>query len=205
MAIRRLPGAVTLGLAPYGTDLPRVLAEARNDGHEVLLQIPMEPYDYPDINPGPKTLTVNASAAENMNRLHWLMSRLTTYVGVMNYMGARLTGDETALKPILAEVASRGLLFLDDGSSSGSRATEIPGVGEVLRADVVLDADTTPAAIDAKLKQLARDRPPARLRHRHRHRLPLDRRPHLGLRRQGGAAGLSCWCRSRSIVQSGRT
>jgi len=74
---------------------------------------------------------------------------------VMNYMGARLTGDETALKPILAEVASRGLLFLDDGSSSGSRATEIPGVGEVLRADVVLDADTTPAAIDAKLKQLA--------------------------------------------------
>ena len=154
-AIKALPSSVTLGFAPYGDDLSPALAEARALGHEVLLQIPLEPYNYPDVDPGPRTLTLNASPDTNLDRLRWLMSRMTTYVGVMNYMGARFTGEDDALKPILDEVAARGLLYLDDGSSGRSRAVEIAGSGPVLRADVVLDADTTPAAIDARLDQLA--------------------------------------------------
>src|SRR5919198_4874654 len=55
-ALAKLPGLVTLAFAPYGTDLERVVARARGDGHEVLLQIPMEPFDYPDNDPGPRTL-----------------------------------------------------------------------------------------------------------------------------------------------------
>jgi polysaccharide deacetylase 2 family uncharacterized protein YibQ len=155
-SIEQLPGEVTLAFAPYGKDLAKAVDAARKGGHEILLQVPLEPYNYPDVDPGPKTLTTEASAAQNLDRLHWLMGRLTTYVGVVNYMGARFTGDSAALDPFLAEIGARGLLYLDDGSSARSKAAEsardkVPFV----RADVVLDADTDPAAIDARLKQLA--------------------------------------------------
>src|SRR5262249_21266595 len=52
-AISTLPGEVTLGFAPYASDLSRQTALARGAGHEVVLQIPMEPFDYPRNNPGP--------------------------------------------------------------------------------------------------------------------------------------------------------
>ena len=92
-----LPGAVTLALAPYGTDLKTTMADARAAGHELLLQVPLEPFNYPRTDPGPHTLTVDAAADENIDRLHWLMSRFTNYVGVVNYMGARFTGEAEAL------------------------------------------------------------------------------------------------------------
>ncbi len=149
-----LPGAVTLALAPYGADLKTTMADARAAGHELLLQLPLEPFNYPRTDPGPHTLTVEASQSENIDRLHWLMSRFTNYVGVVNYLGARFTGEAAALQPVLADVGHRGLLWLDDGSSARSRAVELAGNTPVLRADVVLDADLTPAAIDQRLEQL---------------------------------------------------
>ena len=154
-AIASLPGEITLGLAPYGDDLPASVAEARAGGHEILLQLPMEPYNYPDIDPGLNTLTVSAGADENLDRLHWLLGQTTTYVGVMNYMGARFTGDDRALAPVLGDIAARGLLFLDDGSSARSRVGAFASESApVIRADLVLDGDSAPAAIDARLDQL---------------------------------------------------
>jgi polysaccharide deacetylase 2 family uncharacterized protein YibQ len=149
-----LPGPVTLALAPYGADLKATMTDAREAGHELLLQLPLEPFNYPSTDPGPQTLTVEATEPENMDRLHWLMGRFTNYVGVVNYLGARFTGEADALTPVLADLGHRGLLYLDDGSSARSRAMELAGNTPVLRADVVLDADLTPAAIDQRLDQL---------------------------------------------------
>ena len=72
----------------------------------------MEPFDYPQNNPGPHTLRVDAA---DLDDLHWLMERFTGYAGIMNFMGGRFTADEKALSPALADIAQRGLFFLDDG------------------------------------------------------------------------------------------
>lgn len=154
-AIRDLPGEVTLALAPYGNDLPETVRHAREVGHELLLQVPMEPFNYPSNDPGPQTLTVASSDAVNLDHLHWLMAQATSYIGVVNYLGARFTNDRAALDPVVAEIGRRGLLYVDDGSSARSTAAEAArGVTPFLRADVVLDADLTAAAIDARLEQL---------------------------------------------------
>ena len=81
----------------------QLAARARGDGHEVLLQVPMEPFDYPDNDPGPQTLLTSLDAAQNIDRLHWPMSRFQGYVGITNYMGARFTATEQALAPVLRE------------------------------------------------------------------------------------------------------
>ncbi len=154
-AIGALPGPVTLAFAPYGKGLPKLVSEARAAGHELLLQIPLEPYNYPETDPGPNTLTLDATKSVNLDRLHWFLGRITNYIGVVNYMGARFTGDGDALTPVMADIGARGLLYLDDGSSPQSKAAAIAGTSTpFLQADLVLDADLSPAAIDARLDQL---------------------------------------------------
>ena len=153
-ALSRLPGAVSLALAPYGADIDKLAGRARESGHEILLQVPMEPFDYPDSDPGPHTLTAAGRPAENLDHLHWAMGRLAGYVGVVNYMGGKLTADERALAPVLKDVGGRGLAFLDDGSSSRSVALRIAGEVPVARADLVLDAIPRADAIDKALEKL---------------------------------------------------
>ncbi len=161
-ALGKLPSAVTFAFAPYSADLDRVVARARGEGHEVLLQIPMEPFDYPDNDPGPQTLLISLAPEQNIDRMHWLMSRFQGYVGVSNYMGARFTTTEAALAPVLREVAKRGLLYLDDGSSPRSLASQIAGANNLpfAKANIVLDAVPTKAEIDralARLEKAARE------------------------------------------------
>ena len=155
-AIAKLPAPVTLAFAPYGSDLNRVVPQAREEGHEVMLQVPMEPFDYPGNDPGPHTLTTQAKQQENIDRLHWAMSRFTGYTGLVNFLGAKLTADEAALAPILREVGGRGLAFLDDGSSPRSLAGGVgPAAGAATaRADVVLDGAPRADAIDKELNRL---------------------------------------------------
>lgn len=153
-AIARLPPAISLAFAPYGSELERDGDRARQAGHEILLQIPMEPFDYPDSDPGPRTLTVNAKPVENLENLRWAMGRLPGYVGLMNYMGGKLTADDKALAPILREAEQRGLGFLDDGSSSRSRVATVGGDLRLARADLVLDATPRAELIDKALQQL---------------------------------------------------
>lgn len=155
-AIDRLPEDVSLAFAPYGGDLDRHVVRARAQGHEVFLQAPMEPFDYPASDPGPHTLTTDASADDNRDRLHWVMGRFTGYVGIVNFMGGRLTADAAALRPLLAEIGGRGLGYVDDGTSARTLA---PGLAAELglpsaRADLVLDTIPDPDRIDAALTQL---------------------------------------------------
>ncbi len=155
-AISKLPAAVTMGFVPYGNELQRWVARARGTGHEVLLQIPMEPFDYPDNDPGPQTLTINAARDQNIDRLHFFLSRSQGYVGVTNLMGARFTANEEALATVLAETGKRGLLFIDDGSSPRSLGPKVAAKAKApfLKADLVIDAKTDWADIDAALVKL---------------------------------------------------
>jgi hypothetical protein len=162
-AVRRLPEAISLAFAPYGSELERQVSQARDSGHEVLIHAPMEPFDFPDSDPGPKTLLSNVSAEQNIDRLHWLFTRVQGAVGVVNYMGGRLTATEQALAPIVREIGQRGLFFLDDGSSGRSMAAQVAGaVGTAgARVDVVLDAVQKGPEIDqalGKLEAIARQK-----------------------------------------------
>ena len=162
-ALAKLPPAVTLGFTPYGQDLARLVTRARGEGREIVLQVPMEPFDYPDNDTGPQTLLTSLSPEQNLDRLHWAMSRFQGYVGISNYMGARFTAAEPALGPVMRDAGRRGLIYLDDGTSARSLTSQIAGAANMpfAKANIVLDAVPTPAEIDsalARLESMARER-----------------------------------------------
>jgi polysaccharide deacetylase 2 family uncharacterized protein YibQ len=155
-AITRLPGAVTLAFMPYGADVEHFVARARDEGHEILLQAPMEPFSYPENDSGPQTLMTSLTPEQNLDRLHFVMSRAQGYVGIAGAMGARFTASEPSFAPVLRETAQRGLIFVDDGSNPHSVAGRIAGANNLpfAKADVVLDSVPTAAEIDRALGRL---------------------------------------------------
>jgi polysaccharide deacetylase 2 family uncharacterized protein YibQ len=152
-AIQLLPGAVTLAFSPYSHELDQDIPLARAAGHEVLLSLPMEPIAYPAVDPGPKALLTSVTAEQNLERLEWLLSRSSGYVGVTDYIGSRLMASDQNLRPVLVELHRRGLMFLDSHSVPN-------GVAERLGAELglptaqndhFLDFDASRAAIDRAL------------------------------------------------------
>ncbi|OLP60353.1 hypothetical protein BJF93_15485 [Xaviernesmea oryzae] len=157
-AIRLLDPAVTLALAASGNSLMRWAQDARRSGHEILLQLPMEPFDYPANDPGPRTLKTRASAEANLASLHRAMGSITNYTGVMNFLGGRFLSNADALEPVLRETGQRGLLFLDDGTSAQSLTGTLADALSVPHAfgDLVIDGDINRQAILKKLDELER-------------------------------------------------
>jgi polysaccharide deacetylase 2 family uncharacterized protein YibQ len=155
-AIAKLPGVITLGFVPYGNDVAALAARARGAGHEILLDVPMEPFDYPDSDPGPQTLLTSLAPQQNMDRLYWVMSRFQSYVGIANTMGARFTASEPSFAPILREAAKRGLIYVDDSSNPRSVAARVAGANNLpfAKADVILDSVPTPVELDRALSRL---------------------------------------------------
>ena len=157
-AIDRLPPEVTLAFASGGNSIDRWMQTARRKGHEILLQVPMEPFDYPAVDPGRNTLTVDAQTGQNIDRLHWALARTTNYTGIINYMGGRYVTDRSAMTGMLDELSRRGLMYVDDGSTARSLAGELSKATRTpfAAADATIDAKRERGDILRKLDEIER-------------------------------------------------
>ena len=115
-AINELPPEVTLSFAPDTRSLQYWINKARAKGHEVLIEVPMEAYDYGRMKMHPFTLRAGNAANDNARRMNRLLSRASGYYGVVNYQGAKLATDEAAVAPLFDTLGARGLAFVEDGS-----------------------------------------------------------------------------------------
>ena len=155
-ALDSLPADVTLGFAPYAGDVGQWAALARSRGHEILLEIPMEPFDFPDSDPGPHTLRAGQEEEANIQRLTWALTRFTGYAGVTNLLGQRFLSDSEALSPALTYLNRRGLYFFDNGAASQSVAPVVAGqVGmPAAQSGAAVDTIQTALEIDRRLSEL---------------------------------------------------
>lgn len=161
-ALVELPPTIALAFATYGENLERWKKLSRENGFELLVEAPMEPFNYPQNDPGPHTLLVDATPAENKSKLDWILSRTSNYIGVIPSMGARFTADENALTTFASELNKIGLAFVDPSNSARSIADKIVrrastnelGHLPFLKVDVVLDGEATRASIEQHLIQL---------------------------------------------------
>jgi polysaccharide deacetylase 2 family uncharacterized protein YibQ len=147
-AIETLPPEVTLAFMPYAEGLQGWIDMARAAGHEVLIETPMEPGDYPTNDPGPFTLLVDNRPDETVSKLEWVLSRATGYFGISNYLGGRFVGSDAAMAAVTGSLARRGVAFIDDGS-----ARRRPGPLRA-SADRVVDDQLTAEAIARQFASL---------------------------------------------------
>jgi polysaccharide deacetylase 2 family uncharacterized protein YibQ len=148
-AIETLPGPVTLSFNAYAEGLQGWIDMARAHGHEVLLEAPMEPVQYPDNDPGPYTLMADAQGPETVKRLEWILSRASGYFGLTNYLGSRFLTDQRAYDAFAGALRARGLGFIDDGAAS-RQGGGIPRA----TADRVIDDQLSRASIERQLAAL---------------------------------------------------
>lgn len=155
-AIQGLPGAITLAFSPYADNLKKHISEARLAGHEVLMMLPMEPTNYPQFDPGPKGLLTTLDPKANIDRLEWVLSRSSGYIGVASYMGSRFARTHSHMNLVLEQLRRRGLLYLESETAATTLVGEmaklvrIPYAGNAL----YLDQRASRPAIESQLREL---------------------------------------------------
>jgi polysaccharide deacetylase 2 family uncharacterized protein YibQ len=155
-AVNHLPAEVSLAFVPYRPRLGEWINSARAVGHEVLLDLPMEPADYPSNDPGPEALLTALDPPANLERLNWVLSQATGYVGLIGLMGSRFSTSHDDMLPILSALRHRGLLYVDNRATPQTVVPDIAGeIGlAVTSAAEQLDTDPVRVAIDKKLSDL---------------------------------------------------
>lgn len=157
-AVAELPASVTLSFFPWSRPGLELAREAKADGHEIWVHMPMEALPHKDGVPdsGPDTLRVGMEPAMIDEVLTRNVARLRDVaVGVNNHMGSRFTGWEAGMRAVLTVLQREGMVFLDSKTSAptatarAAKGLELP----VLERDVFLDHVATAAAVKAELNK----------------------------------------------------
>lgn len=155
-AIRRLPGAVTLAFDATAKGIPDWISRARQAGHEVLIMQPVRSVKFPIVDEGPLAIQAALPPADNIKRLEQTLTRGGGYIGVLTTPEGDLATHEQSLRAVMESLHKRGLMIVDGG---GTPNTLVPRVANALGQpaaviDVLLDAEPSRAAIEAKLAEL---------------------------------------------------
>ena len=131
--LRDLRRPLTVAVLP-GLPLSQWTArEAAQSGMEVLLDLPMEPYRFPEVDPGPGALLMAMSAQELQAQIGAHLASVPGAVGVTNHMGSRMTEDRARMRTVLGVLAGRRL-FLVDGLTSNLSVAYDEAKAQGLRA-----------------------------------------------------------------------
>ncbi|MEM7570712.1 MAG: divergent polysaccharide deacetylase family protein [Pseudomonadota bacterium] len=152
-----LPPAVAFALLPYTRHSKTLAEEAREQGHELIVHMPMQPKN-PLADAGPHALFTSASADELRATIVWNLEQFEGYYAVNNHMGSLFTENETAMRILFEELASRGLAFYDSRTTAASSSVGLAaslGVSLAER-DVFLDNQQEAIAVDKQLATLER-------------------------------------------------
>jgi uncharacterized protein len=139
--VREIGRPIAVGVLPELPLSAWIAAEAYRVGLEVLLDLPMEPYRYPEMDPGPGALMMAMPPAELSRRVSTHLAALPTAIGATNHMGSRMTEDRARMRAALEPLAARRLVFVDALTSNHSVAfEEARGLGvRAGRRQVVVD------------------------------------------------------------------
>ena len=148
-AIAKLPADISLSFSPYAGGLAEQIRKAREDGHEALLDLPLEPVNFPAHDAGPLAVLQSHSPGEAIGHLDTVLGKSAGYVGLAALPRSPVTATES-WPLMLQELKDRGLLLVGDGLV-GIEDKAMPAA-----AQVTLVADETPfrTAIDAKLARV---------------------------------------------------
>jgi polysaccharide deacetylase 2 family uncharacterized protein YibQ len=153
-----LAAPITVAYMPYAEQLDQQASQAWKAGHELMVHMPMEPENLAQNNPGPNALLIKNGEDENLRRLRKNLTSFNGYMGINNHMGSAFTMSRAAVTPILKELKTRGVWFLDSKTDARSVAGKVAGeIGLPYAArDVFLDNVNSKAYVLKQLQEVER-------------------------------------------------
>lgn len=147
---------VTVAVLPGESYSIKVATLAHDRGWEVMLHQPMEPVDYPKVNPGDHALFVSMDRAEIEEHLTDSIESIPFISGVNNHMGSRFTGDEAGMSAVLDVLEQYDLYFVDSRTTPHTVAYTLAlGMGvPATKRNVFLDNDRDVNKIEENIELL---------------------------------------------------
>lgn len=151
-----LPEQITVSFSPYTKDPASWAASVKATGHEMLIDLPMEPANYPASDPGPYGLIINKGVAENLKRLEWQMSRFNTSMGFLTPQNEVFTGNNESFKFLLQSLGNRGLMVVIGREPARKETKDIVDTSAtpIAVADVLIDEELSANGIQTRLATL---------------------------------------------------
>ena len=161
-----LPVPFAVALAPDTRASGEMFRAARRKGREIVLHVPLEPVNYPQLNPGPGTLLVTLKPDRATGRMRRWLDQSGPVVGVANHMGSLATQDMTLMGAVYRELKRRHLPFIHVQPAAGAVCRPLAADLGVIydEPDAVIDTEArakTPKALDRRwdeILDLARER-----------------------------------------------
>jgi len=147
---------LSLSVLPSAPRTVDIVYEANRRGTELLLHLPMEPKDYPDLNPGPGAVLTNMDERRIRKTINNDIDQVPGIRGVNHHMGSKFTERSEKMKIVLRELKRHNLFYLDSRTTNLTVAYNLAkdmGV-PAARKDVFLDNDLSSKAIRFQMERL---------------------------------------------------
>ena len=137
--ISSLKYPITSSFLTYAKNLKGQISKAKNNGHEIMAHLPMEPkvmQHYID-----SMLLTSMSDKEVLKTLRKMLDTIPEAKSVNNHMGSKFTEDKHRMAIVMKELAKRKIAFLDSKTtpkSAGPKQAKRFGVSLTMR-NVFLD------------------------------------------------------------------
>ncbi len=152
-----LPENISLSFSPYTRDIATWAPAIRATGHELLLDLPLQPTNYPATDPGPNGLFLEKGPSDAEKQLQWAFSRFPAFIGALTPINESFTANDEAIKTLLQTFANRGLLLVMGKEPFRKETRDIVDATTgtaVLVAHVLIDEEPSADTIQQRLTQL---------------------------------------------------
>ncbi len=152
----KLDAILSFSILPYSPFERAIAAAVHRRGRDVLLHLPMEPLEYPAVDPGPGALMSAMEPDELLDQLRKDLDAVPFVVGVNNHMGSKLTQDSAKMRQVFTVLKTRNLFFVDSLTNPKSRCAQAAHLLNLkfARRRVFLDHDQSAHAIRFQIKRL---------------------------------------------------
>lgn len=151
-----LEAVLTFSLLPYSPFQEKIISKAQAKGFDIMLHLPMEPLEYPEVDPGPGRLLVLMSPDQLIAQLNQNLNAVPYIQGVNNHMGSKMTADSSQMNQIFSVLKKKGLFFIDSRTTDKSLCHQSARLLQVpfAQRDVFLDNIQEPEFIRKQINRL---------------------------------------------------
>jgi polysaccharide deacetylase 2 family uncharacterized protein YibQ len=156
--LSKLNARLTFSILPFSPFQKSIARLSREKGFGIMLHLPMEPLEYPNIDPGPGTLLTSMTPDQLTRQLEKDLDAVPYIRGVNNHMGSKMTAESGQMYQIFSILKKRGLYFVDSRTTAetlckpSARLFQIP----FAQRDIFLDHRVEVEFIRKQLKELVR-------------------------------------------------